>query len=129
LRSLARKIAGYGQTRQTAATGLAEYRSLYLRHMLRCNIQGLHLDANFGNLRRFQAELVGQPTGGSPNHFGEVKRFQLPHSKCTVMYSTKKFVMTKDNATTVIPHRIITPTAKGFFADRDEALEAALLPQ
>lgn len=78
---------------------------------------------------RTQAELLGQPTGGSPNHFGEVKRFQLPHSKCTVMYSTKKFVMTKDNATTVIPHRIITPTAKGFFADRDEALEAALLPQ
>lgn len=76
-----------------------------------------------------QAELIGQPTGGSPNHFGEVKSFQLPHTKCTVYYSTKKFVMTKDNAKTVEPHRLVTPTAKGFLADQDEVLEASLLPQ
>lgn len=75
-----------------------------------------------------KAELVGQPTGGCPNHFGEVKTFTLPHSKCVVQYSTKVFQLTKDNAKTIEPHRLITPTATGFFADRDELLEAVLQP-
>lgn len=75
---------------------------------------------------RTQATLAGQPTGGSPNHFGEVKFFTLPHSKCTVQYSTRYFRMTKDNAQTLNPDRWITPTPKGFFEDRDEVLEAVL---
>jgi len=75
---------------------------------------------------RTKATLVGEPTGGSPNHFGEVKTFTLPHSKCVVQYSTKKFQMTNDNATTIEPHIVIKQTAKGFFADKDEVLEAVL---
>lgn len=75
---------------------------------------------------RTKATLVGQPTGGSPNHFGEVKSFTLPRSQCVVNYSTKFFKMTNDNAQTLNPDLLITPTPTGFFADRDEVLEAAL---
>lgn len=75
---------------------------------------------------RTKATLAGEPTGGSPNHFGEVKTFILPHSKCVVQYSTKYFKMTNDNATTLEPHLVIKATAAGFFADRDEVLEGVL---
>jgi hypothetical protein len=37
------------------------------------------------------AILVGEPTGGSPNHYGEVRSLKLPHSGLTVTYSTKYF--------------------------------------
>lgn len=75
---------------------------------------------------RTKATLVGEPTGGAPNHFGEVKTFTLPHSKCVVQYSTKYFKMTNDNGHTLVPDKLITPTAAGFFADRDEVLEAVM---
>lgn len=75
---------------------------------------------------RTKATLVGEPTGGSPNHFGEVKTFTLPHSKCVVQYSTKKFQMTKDNAQTIEPHLVVKPTPQGFFADKDDVLEAVI---
>jgi len=75
---------------------------------------------------RTKATLVGEPTGGSPNHFGEVKTFTLPHSKCVVQYSTKRFQMTNDNAQTLAPDVEIKQTAQGFFADKDEVLEAVL---
>jgi len=37
------------------------------------------------------AILIGQPTGGMPNHYGEVKNFNLPNSGLSVSYSTKYF--------------------------------------
>ncbi len=37
--------------------------------------------------------LVGSPTGGSVNHYGEIKSFTLPNSGIPVSYSTKYFVM------------------------------------
>lgn len=75
---------------------------------------------------RTKATLVGEPTGGSPNHFGEVKTFTLPHSKCVVQYSTKKFQMTNDHAQTIEPHQVIKPSTQGFFADKDDVLEAVI---
>jgi C-terminal processing protease CtpA/Prc len=72
-----------------------------------------------------KAILVGQPTGGSPNAPGEVKTFTLPHWKC-VQYSTKIWRRTNDNANTIKPDIAVEPTPKGFFADRDEVLEAVL---
>lgn len=38
-----------------------------------------------------RATLVGEPTSGRPNHFGEVRNFRLPNSGATVLYSTKYF--------------------------------------
>ena len=42
--------------------------------------------------RRTHALFVGEPTGGRPNHFGELKTFELPNSGLTVYYSTKYFM-------------------------------------
>lgn len=75
---------------------------------------------------RTRATLAGEPTGGSPNHFGEVRTFTLPHSKCVVQYSTKYFKMTTDAAHTLSPDLLVTPTSTGFFVDRDEVLETVL---
>ncbi len=76
--------------------------------------------------RDTKAQLVGQPTGGSPNSPGEVKTFTLPHSKCIVQYSTKLFRMTKDGATTIKPDIEVNPTAELFFHGKDEVLDAVL---
>src|SRR5690606_997992 len=39
------------------------------------------------------AVLVGEPTGGRPNHYGEVRRFVLPNAKLPISYATKYFRM------------------------------------
>lgn len=47
---------------------------------------------NAGDCQRsLGALLVGEPTGGTPNHYGEVKSFTLPSSQVAVYYSTKYF--------------------------------------
>jgi len=59
---------------------------------------------NAVQLREAGAILVGEPTGGSPNSYGEQKSFILPHSKLRVTYCTKFFRLGKDpKATTVKP--------------------------
>jgi hypothetical protein len=47
--------------------------------------------------QRSNATLVGTPTGGSVNHYGEVKTFTLPDSGIPVRYSTKFFAMDKSH--------------------------------
>lgn len=42
------------------------------------------------------AALVGEPTGGKPGHFGEVRGFRLPRSGLNVLYSTKYFTSSID---------------------------------
>ena len=42
---------------------------------------------------RAGATLVGTPTGGSANHYGEIQSFTLEHLPLTVYYSTKYFAM------------------------------------
>lgn len=49
------------------------------------------------------AVVVGEQTAGKPNHFGEVRSFQLPGSKLTVAYSTKYFRRTDEEADTITP--------------------------
>jgi hypothetical protein len=43
--------------------------------------------------QRTDCRLVGTPTGGSVNHFGEIKNFTLPNSGISVQYSTQRFIM------------------------------------
>lgn len=76
--------------------------------------------------QRLQAVLIGSPTGGSPNSFGEVRSFTLPNSKWEVRYSTKFFRLTNDGATTVKPDVDVEWTAADFFAGKDTVLDAAL---
>lgn len=57
--------------------------------------------------KRYGAVLVGEPTGGSPNHYGEIRSFKLPRSGFTVYYSTKRFEHGDKGATTITPdHRV-----------------------
>jgi len=53
--------------------------------------------------RLTNAVFVGEETAGKPNHFGEVRRFQLPTSKLSVNYSTKYFKTTDEDINTIMP--------------------------
>ncbi len=52
--------------------------------------------------------LIGEGTGGRPNHFGDVQRFVLPESNLVVTYSTKYFKILEDDIPCLIPD-ILTP--------------------
>jgi hypothetical protein len=70
------------------------------------------------------AVIVGEPTSGTPNHFGEVQNFTLPSSRLRVGYSTKRF---GDPAGAFAPLQPDVPAAMSFAdyaAGRDVALEA-----
>jgi hypothetical protein len=72
------------------------------------------------------AVLIGQPTGGSPNEFGEIKFQTLPHSKWQVQYSTRYFQKTNDGAKTAKPDVEVQASIADYLAGRDPALDAAL---
>lgn len=73
------------------------------------------------------AILVGEPTGGSPNGYGEVKNFILPKTKIVVSYSTKYFKMTDGKEKTIRPDVLIPETAASYFRNEDEAMKVLLL--
>jgi len=71
-----------------------------------------------------QAILVGEPTGGKPNHYGEVKDFTLPHSGLTVTYSTKYFEhITGDDPESLVPDILVELSSEQYFAAQDPVLE------
>jgi len=70
--------------------------------------------------------LVGEPTGGTPNGYGEVRKFALPNSKLVVQYSTKLWNLTGDNADAVVPDIPVTPDSIAFFSTQDPVLEGAM---
>jgi hypothetical protein len=73
------------------------------------------------------AILVGEPTGGKPNSFGEVKRATLPNSNLAIYYPTKYFRPISDNdPASVMPDVPVRLTLEDFLAGRDPILEAAL---
>lgn len=49
------------------------------------------------------ALFVGEPTGGKPNSYGEVKSFTLPNSKIIVSYSTKYFSPYSEDTPSLYP--------------------------
>jgi hypothetical protein len=65
---------------------------------------------NAVELKREGAILLGQPTGGSPNSFGEQKSFELPESKMRVTYCTKYFRLVGDSTQSTIKPDIAVPT-------------------
>lgn len=73
---------------------------------------------------RTHAILVGEPSGGRPNHYGEVKSFELKHSRLTVTYSTKHFRMISGDPETIRPELAVPLTSADYFAGRDPVLEA-----
>jgi hypothetical protein len=73
--------------------------------------------------KEYGAVLVGEPTGGSPNHFGEVTHFELPASKLKVHYSQKRFERAAPGTTTIEPDHRAEATFADYLAGRDVVLE------
>lgn len=74
---------------------------------------------------RAKGVLVGEPTGGKPNSFGEVRSFDLPNSGLTVYYSTKlwKRDPTADPRS-LMPDVPVAVSSTDFFSQRDAAIDA-----
>lgn len=69
--------------------------------------------------------LLGEPTGGAPNGYGEVKTFTLPNSKLTVQYSTKLFRGVKEDTDAIYPELMVAPWSGAYFEGRDVVMERA----
>ncbi|MFO7670341.1 MAG: hypothetical protein R6W31_11835 [Bacteroidales bacterium] len=74
-------------------------------------------------IRAFAPVVVGEDTGGKPNHFGEIKRFVLTTSNLVVTHSTKYFTLMEDDPQTIAPDLQISQTFEGFMKGTDEAME------
>jgi hypothetical protein len=75
-----------------------------------------------------KATFAGEPTGGSPNGYGEVRRFRLPNSGAQVSYSTKYFMNMNTDITSIEPDILVGIPARAVFSGRDPVLEQ-LIPQ
>ncbi len=75
-------------------------------------------------MKNFEIVVVGEGTGGSPNHYGNVKRFVLPESKLVVNYSTQYFKLMEENTSSIIPD-IETPLSfREYMQGTDPAMDA-----
>ncbi len=75
-------------------------------------------------LKNTDAVIVGEGTGGRPNHYGEVKRFVLPESKLVVSYSSKYFKVIEEDPSSIVPEIEALLYFKDFMNGIDPALEA-----
>jgi hypothetical protein len=76
--------------------------------------------------QQFGALLVGEPTGGKPNAYGDVRLLELPHSRLVVRYSTQWFERAGKNSSSLMPNLRASPSLSDCLAGRDPVLEAAL---
>jgi hypothetical protein len=72
--------------------------------------------------RNTNAILVGEPTSGSVNHYGEVRGFRLPHSRMMVDYSTRYWETWAGHDGPLIPDVPINYSQKNHQHGIDEAL-------
>lgn len=62
------------------------------------------------------AEIIGEPSGGKPNCYGEILKFTLPNSKFIVSYSTQYYKLIEDdNILALYPDRNICESIKDYF--------------
>ncbi|MEM7571623.1 MAG: hypothetical protein AAF433_01930 [Bacteroidota bacterium] len=73
--------------------------------------------------RTLDPVFVGEPTGGKPNHFGELKNFRLPNSGLRVWYSTKYFQLSDDDLDAFYPDQVVELSLADLLAGIDPALE------
>jgi tetratricopeptide (TPR) repeat protein len=75
-----------------------------------------------------QAVFVGEPTGGSPNHYGDARAFRLPNSQLRVSVSTLYWQdgMPWDDRPWVPPDLAAELSAEDLRQNRDPALDAIL---
>lgn len=76
---------------------------------------------------QLHAILIGEPTGGNPNQYGEIKVFTLPNSNIQVQYTTKYFRLFNDSdPATLEPDVTVTRSIADFLHGGDPVLDAAL---
>ncbi|MDC7242938.1 MAG: hypothetical protein PQJ44_03060 [Sphaerochaetaceae bacterium] len=70
------------------------------------------------------AILVGEPTGGKPNCYGEVQELILPNTELLVKYSTKEFTIYSDSdPITLEPDFYIENLSDNSFKGIDSCIE------
>lgn len=69
------------------------------------------------------AVIIGEPTAGRPNHYGEVRSFKLPSSGLKIFYSTKYFYTDPGNSTGIIPDVETVMTFDNFISGLDPVYE------
>lgn len=67
--------------------------------------------------------FVGEPTGGKPNHYGEIRYFNLPNSGYKVYYSTKYFEFVSGDPESIYPDYLIELSFNEFVNGIDPALD------
>lgn len=74
------------------------------------------------------AMFVGQPTGGSPNAYGELRRLSLPNSGITVRYSAYYYMASSstDLRPTIMPDLRAQLSWQDYLDGRDPAIESIL---
>jgi hypothetical protein len=70
------------------------------------------------------AIFIGEETGGSPNHYGQVQSFTLPNLRMVISYSTKYFKRANEDVHTFTPDIKVPLTSASFFAGKDDFLDA-----
>ena len=79
------------------------------------------------DLRKQGATLVGSPTGGKPNSYGNVRTFSLSNSRLEVSYSTRFYSLAPGaDPPSLEPAVPVEVTIDDLRAGRDPALDAAL---
>jgi serine/threonine protein kinase len=76
---------------------------------------------------RLHAVLVGRPTGGKPNCYGEIKEMELPVSHLGISYPVKHFQSLADrDPASLEPDVKVSFTWPDYLAGRDPDLDAVL---
>lgn len=69
------------------------------------------------------ATLIGEPTGGKPNHFGEVKTIHLSNVNINIYYSSNYFKTSSVDTDSIYPDVEVKLKASSFFNGKDDVLE------
>ncbi|MCX6560744.1 MAG: hypothetical protein NTZ26_09545 [Candidatus Aminicenantes bacterium] len=76
--------------------------------------------------KKTEAVFYGEPTGGRPNHYGEIQTLTLPNLKIKVSYSTKYFKFVEGDDPSLTPDVLVELTLDDYLALRDPVLDAIL---
>jgi len=76
--------------------------------------------------RETPAVMAGEPTGGKPNHYGEVLSFKLPESGLPVTYSVKYFQVVEGDPDSLNPDIAVELSFREYHQKIDPVLEAVL---
>jgi C-terminal processing protease CtpA/Prc len=78
--------------------------------------------------RRTPAQFVGEPTGGSPNHYGDAGQVVLTDSRLVAYVATLSWTTAGegDERLMLEPDLPVPVRSADYFAGRDPVLEAAL---